>query len=210
MASAGILRIICTVESSAISAGFKSPVPSPSTKPMLPPIANPVSARHALTFTFAHMSPDWISSHAALTTASGSGNTRDDKPPVRAASSHAIRITTGTSHGAACTPARRKNGTTFIGPPGSTLRRTRQIRRADYFTKRPRQRTRRALFLFTRQQREYKLSKPVRLFKMRTTRQDEGVDTHRRVLFHYARDLLRITHQRRARTAAHESNTGPQ
>src|SRR5471032_3317284 len=121
IASAGILRIIWTVESSAISAGLKSPVPSPSTKPMLPPIAKPVSARHALTFTFAHMSPDWISSHAALTTARGSGNTRDDKPPVRAASSHAIRIRMGTSQGAACTPARRKNGTTFIGPPGSTL-----------------------------------------------------------------------------------------
>ena len=54
---------------------------------------------------------------ADLSAASGSGSTRDDKPPVRAASSHAIRINMGTSHGAACTPARRKNGTAFIGPP---------------------------------------------------------------------------------------------
>src|ERR1700712_2630583 len=205
-----MLRIICTVESSATSAGLKRPVASPSTKPTPPPIANPVNARHALTLTFAHMSPDWISSHAALTTASGSGNTRDDKPPVRAASSHAIRIRMGTSQGAACTPARRANGTTFIGPPGSTLRCTRQVRRAYDFTERPRQRTRRTLFLFARQQRKNELRKPVRLLEMRIARQDKGVDAKRRILLHQARDLLRIAHQCRSRAATHEADTRPQ
>jgi hypothetical protein len=68
---------------------------------MPPPIAKPASARPALTLTLAHRSPDSISDHAAFTTASGSGSTRDDSPPVRAALSHAIRISTGTSHGSA-------------------------------------------------------------------------------------------------------------
>lgn len=110
IASAGMLRIIWMVESSATSAAFDSPVarPSrPSTRPPPPPIAKPTSARQVLTLTLAHMSPDSISDQAARTTASGSGSTRVDSAPSRAASSQATIRPIGTSQGAiVCQPRR--------------------------------------------------------------------------------------------------------
>src|ERR1700761_2900116 len=177
IASAGMLRTICTVESSAISAGLKSPVASPSTKPMPPPIAKPDTARHVLTFTSAHISPDWISDHAAFTTASGSGSTRVDSTPLRAASSHANRISNGTIHGAnrrakrlSVTPPDGRGPalmeTVDMDNPPSALRRLRQIVIPDDLAERPRQRTVAAFCSAARQEREHEFGESIRLFEM--------------------------------------------
>ncbi len=99
MASAGMLRIIWTVESSAASTRLESPVASPSANPTPPPIANPANAREALTLTSAHISPLRTSFHAASAMASGSGRIRAESQPRRALSSHEKKTSAGTIHG---------------------------------------------------------------------------------------------------------------
>src|SRR5580698_912538 len=71
-------------------------------------------------------------------------------------------------------------------------------------------RPRYALFLSSWQQREYQLGEAVRLFEVRIAREDEGLDTEFRILFHQVRHLFRIPYECRARAGTREAYARPE
>src|SRR6218665_1192921 len=98
-ASAGMLRIICSVESSSVSADLKVPVSRPSSRPRPPPMAKPTSARQVLVATCRQISPETVSAQKAFTTAHGSGSTRVESQPACEDPCQAASTNTGKSQG---------------------------------------------------------------------------------------------------------------
>src|ERR1700722_6044500 len=113
MARCGMLRSICSEESSAISAGRHRPLAIPSAKPRLPPINSPSSARSELTPTLAARLPSRHVCQKARATALGAGKTRAAIRPESAAISQPTISATGRIQ-AATTSGGRKDRLRFI------------------------------------------------------------------------------------------------
>src|SRR5471032_3479810 len=186
-ASAGMLRTICSVVSSSVSARRTLPVNRPSSSPAPAPIAKPLAARHRLVRRCSHNSPETAKVQKALATAHGSGRMRLDSQPSCDAACQLAISRTGSIHGAKA-----------LGR-GAVVLMSRRLLRHDitghHFAERTAQRLL-AGRLALAQQREHQLGEAVRFLQVRIAGEDEGVDAQRRIFLDARIHRLGIADQR--------------